>query len=108
MTKVELIELAKVKYFEGNKNMKTIYASSDGHFFHEYAKNAAANHVSGKNFEVFTITREEAYGKVKKVEVIEEKEEAAVEVVSSKSSNDNESTNDKPKFKPKKKGNGSK
>lgn len=105
MTKAELTAIAKDRYFKGNKNVDLMYATSDGHFFHANAKNAAQNSLSNRSAEVYEITRADSEGKVEVVEVVEQvievKEETAYKAVSSESS-ESFSDNSKPKTKPKK------
>ena len=105
MTKQELIEKAKMQYFDGNKSIDLLLASEDGHFFLPQAKNYALNHVSGKNMELFEITRQDVEGKVEEliVEDIKVKEEVSTEVEASSKPEVTETvvSESKPKTKPK-------
>ena len=69
MEKEKLIELSK-QYFDNNKDLNEIFASSDGNFF--YAVSDLNYHVARTGLKGFTINRTEAYPK--KVEKIEVKE----------------------------------
>lgn len=56
MDKEKLIELSKV-YFEESKELKEIFATPDGHFFHTEAD--ASYHKAKTQCHLFKITRDE-------------------------------------------------
>lgn len=56
-TKAQLTEKGK-HYFE-NKEIKVMYATSDGNFFYEHAKSFADSHSKTNKIEVFTIAKED-------------------------------------------------
>lgn len=55
MTKQELIKRG-AHYFD-DKNVKVMYATEDGNFFHESALSYADSHAKTKNIQRFKITR---------------------------------------------------
>lgn len=65
-TKAQLVERGR-HYFEDSKVSK-MYATTDGNFFHENAKNYADSHAKGLKTELIEITRDDLKPEPKKVE----------------------------------------
>ena len=76
MEKEKLIELSK-QYFDNNKDLKQIIASSDGHFF--YTEPDASYHVAKNNIVTYIIKRSDLEKPVEKV-IVKEKIEVKKEV----------------------------
>lgn len=98
MTKQELIKRG-AHYFE-NKNVKVMYATEDGNFFHEDALNYADSHAKTKNIERFKITRADLPKKKtdKKEEVeAEVKPEEKEEIKEEQTEQSNEAKKETPK-----------
>lgn len=65
MEKDKLIELSK-QYFDRNKDLKVIFASSDGNFF--YTESDAYYHVARTGLKKYDIKKEDAFPPKKTVE----------------------------------------
>ena len=85
--KTQLIELSK-SYFNSDKNLNSIFATTDGNFFYITHKNYATDHGKKNKLEVFEIKRPEP-----KEEIIEK----PIEKVESGKVIENKPTNKKTK-----------
>lgn len=78
-TDIELTEGSK-HFFENDKDLRTMYATEDGQYFYEHAKNHALNHTSANKLkDALLITRDSVFNSAPKEPVKETVTEPIIE-----------------------------
>ena len=94
LSKSELIK--RCRHYFDNKNVNVMYATEDGHFFHEGGQHFAQSYARSNNFsEVIKITRADLKEKPEEIKPQEDKPEVNQETESPKDNDETNLDNDK-------------